>query len=54
MRNRYTETCYRCGKPVLPGEGHPERFRGTWRVQHVECCQKARDAVWDHQEGGVE
>ena len=37
MRNRYPGKCYKCGKPVEPGEGYFERHKGGWRVQHVGC-----------------
>lgn len=42
MRNRYPGTCYRCGSRVDPGDGHFERFRGTWRTQHAACAIKHR------------
>jgi len=38
MRNRFPGTCYRCGKTVKKDEGHFERNKGSWRVQHVTCC----------------
>jgi hypothetical protein len=51
MRNRYPGVCYRCGKPVPKGTGHFERLktRGPvrWRVQHADCCIKARKAKAD-------
>lgn len=37
MRNRYGGTCYHCGKPVAPGDGHFERSQGRWRTIHAEC-----------------
>lgn len=43
-RNKYGGHCYRCGKYCYPGQGHFERIPGKgWRVQHVECCLKARE-----------
>lgn len=41
-RNRFAGTCYRCGNRVEVGEGHFERFRGSWRTQHAECAIKFR------------
>jgi len=45
MRNKFTGNCYRCGKLVEIGEGYFEKkFRQPgFRVQHVECCKKARE-----------
>lgn len=45
MRNKFGGVCYRCRKYVAPGEGHFERYRGGWRVQHVSCCLIKRDGV---------
>lgn len=42
MRNRHPGTCYRCGGHVQKGAGHFERIPGGWRVQHADCCLKAR------------
>lgn len=42
MRNRYPGTCYRCSTHVPAGEGHFERFRGGWRVQHATCAIEMR------------
>ena len=42
MRNRFPGTCYRCGERVKAGEGHFERYRGGWRVQHASCAIKNR------------
>jgi hypothetical protein len=42
MRNKYPGVCYRCGKQVEKGEGHFERHKGGWRVQHADCAIKAR------------
>jgi len=42
MRNKYPGTCYRCGGHVAEGDGHFERFRGRFRVQHAECAIKWR------------
>ena len=38
MRNRYPDTCYKCGADVPVGHGFFERHRGRWRVQCVKCC----------------
>jgi hypothetical protein len=45
MRNKYGGVCYQCQKWVPPGEGHFERYRGGWRVQHVACCLVHRDGL---------
>jgi hypothetical protein len=42
VRNRFGGTCYRCGKWCAPRDGHFERFRRTWRVQHASCAIKLR------------
>lgn len=42
MRNRYPGICYRCNLNVAAGEGHFERFRGAWRVQHTRCAIENR------------
>ncbi len=42
-RNKYGGTCYRCNKYVAPQAGHFERYKGGWRVQHVECAIKHRE-----------
>ncbi len=42
MRNNFGGTCYRCGQWCAPREGHFERFRGTWRVQHAACAVEHR------------
>lgn len=33
MRNKYPGKCYVCGKWVEKGQGHFERYKGSWRVQ---------------------
>lgn len=38
MRNQYGGECYRCGLWVEEGEGHFERFRSVWHVQHANCA----------------
>ncbi len=45
MRNKYPGICYRCGKLVPKGAGHPEHVMpgDTWRVQHADCAIKARE-----------
>ena len=42
MRNRYPGVCYRCGEAVAPGEGHFERQRGVFIVQHATCAIERR------------
>ena len=42
MRNKFAAPCYRCGETVPAGEGYFERCKGSWRVQHIECCKAAR------------
>lgn len=42
MRNRHGGTCYRCNEWCQPGDGHFERFRSGWRVQHATCAIKYR------------
>ncbi len=42
MRNKFPGTCYRCDGHVAAGEGHFERFRGGWRVQHASCAIEHR------------
>lgn len=42
MRNKYPGICYRCGKLVQPGQGHFERHKGKWRVQHASCAIEYR------------
>ncbi len=40
MRNRYPGICYQCGEPVKAFDGHFERYKRKWRVQHASCCLK--------------
>jgi len=42
MRNKYPGICYRCKKRVEVGDGHFERYKGGWRVQHASCAIKNR------------
>ena len=42
MRNKHGGSCYHCGQWVQPGAGYFERHNGKFRVQHIECCEKAR------------
>lgn len=42
MRNKYPGPCYRCSVTVEAGEGHFERHRGGWRLQHATCARKFR------------
>ena len=54
MRNKYPGECYRCGGHVAKGEGHFERHKGGWRVQHASCAiaakeKKLRDAHTPHE-----
>jgi hypothetical protein len=57
MRNKFPGTCYQCGKTVEAGEGHFERHKGGWRVQHVSCCllrktkMSETKALWIQREG---
>lgn len=43
MRNKFPGPCYRCGETVEAGEGHFERYRGSWRTQHASCAIKHRN-----------
>ena len=45
MRNKFPGTCYQCGLLVPAGAGYFERDQKLhiWKVQHRECCWKARD-----------
>ena len=43
MRNKYPGICYRCGKHVEKGDGHFEKTKDGWRVQHAECCLKTQE-----------
>lgn len=42
MRNKYPGVCYRCQMYVEPGDGHFERYRGGWRMQHADCAIRWR------------
>lgn len=42
MRNKFGGNCYRCNTWVAPGDGHFERFRGAFRVQHASCAIEFR------------
>lgn len=42
MRNKFPGTCYRCGEHVPAGDGHFERFKGSFRVQHATCAIQHR------------
>jgi hypothetical protein len=45
MRNKYAQSCYRCGDMVAPGAGHFERIAngwGKWRTQHADCAIRWR------------
>lgn len=42
MRNKHAGPCYRCPKVVEIGDGHFERFRGGWRLQHAICAIEHR------------
>ena len=55
MRNQYKGICYRCGKEVLPYQGHFEKVTKTqvqkygnnvsgkkWLLQHADCAIKHR------------
>lgn len=43
MRNKHPGTCYRCGQFCDKGQGHFERHKGTFRVQHAECAIKFKE-----------
>lgn len=45
MRNQYEGKCYKCGETVKAGEGHFERHKGGWRVQHANCVWKEPEFV---------
>lgn len=52
MRNKFKGVCYRCGKEVLPGEGHFQRSsKGKWKwvVQHAACAIKYRGRLLCHE-----
>lgn len=38
MRTNHPGFCYRCGDWVEAGDGHFERNKGRWRVQHAHCA----------------
>jgi hypothetical protein len=38
MRNKHPGVCYRCGQHCAAGDGHFERHKGGWRVQHAKCA----------------
>ncbi len=42
MRNKHPGVCYRCGKRVEVGEGHFQRSKGKWIIQHAQCAIDAR------------
>lgn len=42
MRNRFSGICYRCGERVEKQEGHFERTKGGWLLQHAECAIEYR------------
>jgi hypothetical protein len=42
MRNQFSGTCYRCGQWCAAGDGHFERFRRSFRVQHATCSIEHR------------
>lgn len=44
-RNKYPGVCYRCNKIVVKGEGHFEKTKDGWRVQHADCCIKAKELI---------
>lgn len=47
MRNRFPGPCYRCSKWVAKGEGHFERYKRGWRLQHADCAIKYRKKAFD-------
>lgn len=44
MRNKYPGKCYQCGKEVGAGQGHFQRFQGSWRTHHAKCAIEFREA----------
>ena len=47
MRNKHPGTCYKCGKPVLKGKGHPEKTNAhhrklgvvsKWVIRCTQCA----------------
>ena len=42
MRNRFSGICYRCFEVVDKGDGHFEKYKGKWLVQHYFCAIKYR------------
>lgn len=38
VRTTHSDYCYRCGDWVEAGDGHFERNKGRWRVQHAHCA----------------
>jgi hypothetical protein len=58
-RNKFSGTCYRCGKIVDPGAGHYEKVTyatrkkyggwiGSWLVQHASCAKLYRNTNTHH------
>lgn len=43
MRNKYPGMCYFCNIPCAVGQGHFERFKGSWRTIHADCVFKQRE-----------
>lgn len=43
-RNQYGGKCYRCGEWCGPGDGHFERHKRGWRLQHAGCAIVYRNA----------
>lgn len=48
MRNKYPGICYRCSKLCEAGQGHFEKVRGGWRIQHADCAIKHRGTRFIH------
>jgi hypothetical protein len=48
MRNKYPGYCYRCGGYVAKKEGHFERYKNTWKIQHADCAIKYRGTNHHH------
>jgi hydrogenase maturation factor len=43
MRNKYPGICYRCKKFVPKNEGHFQRHKGTWLLQHASCAIEVKE-----------
>lgn len=43
MRNKFTATCFKCGRPVHAGTGETNMIGGKWATRHLteEACKQA-------------